>query len=209
MRDKLKLILLFGGISLLLTIVFRVPTKTFLEYDVKDIFLALSGTILGAHIASILTIIVTTLETITVSFSGQIGFIFNLTSSLAFVCLLSYIHNKNQSFKRLILSCIVSSFICIIVMIAYNCTIFTIMGYSKKEVIYSIFENVIPFNLIKTFVNSLLIILLYNPLKKMLKKYKLLKNNIKFNYKLNNLVITLSFFIITILPIVISKKTNL
>ncbi len=209
--SRLKLFFIFMGITLLTAVVFRLPVEPFLEYDAKDIFLTLSGVILGAPIAFLLTIIVGILELFMVTFSGITGFIMNMSSTLLFVCIAAYIHNKKPSLKRLIIGCIIASIIAIFIMIFYNYVMLMSMNYSRIEATKLILEYILPFNIIKTLFNTIIVSILYKPLIKLLIKYRLAtKASIgNYNNKIANIIVIILISIIIVAPIFLTLQSYL
>ena len=203
MNNRTKLFYIFLLITLLISIIFRVPIEPFFEYDAKDIFLGLFGIILGTPSAFILTVVVISLELIIVSFFGIQGFIMNLCSTLLFVCLLSYIYSKKPCFKMVIIGGVISTIISTFIMIFYNYVILTSMEYSKIEVINLIIEFVIPFNFFKNLFNTFCICILYKPIIKLLSKYKLAHkiNIFNYSYRIANMIFISIIVIMMILPI--------
>ena len=210
-NDKIKLFFGFMVISLIVAFVFRLPVEPFLEYDAKDVVLALSGVVLGAPLCLLLVILVTTLEFFMVAFTGATGFVMNISSTLMFVCIAAYIHNIKPSKKFMILGVTIGSLISCFIMIFYNYVLIMDMGNTRIETSNLIFTYVLPFNVIKCLVNSIIVVLAYTPMLNALKRYNLIKENITNEYKnkiAHIIAIALILFVITT-PIILTFKSYL
>lgn len=97
MNSKTKRITAIGmlcAITYVTMVVGRIPIILFLKYDPSDVIVTLGGFIWGPMTSCIVSVIVATLEMITVSDTGILGCIMNIVQTLSFACTASIIYKK-------------------------------------------------------------------------------------------------------------------
>lgn len=95
MNSKTKRITVIGmlcAITYVTMVVGRIPIILFLKYDPSDVIVTLGGFIWGPMTSCIVSVIVATLEMITVSDTGILGCIMNIVQTLSFACTASVIY---------------------------------------------------------------------------------------------------------------------
>ena len=210
-NDKIKLFFGFMFIALTVAFVFRLPVEPFLEYDAKDVVLALSGVVIGTPLGLLLVILITTLELFMVTFTGATGFVMNISSTLMFVCMAAYVHNIKPSRKFMILGVTIGSLVSCFIMIFYNYVLIMGMGNTRIETSNLIFTYVLPFNVIKCLVNSIIVVLAYTPMLNALKRYNLIKENTtkENKNKIGDIIVIISVLFVIITPIILTFKSYL
>ena len=89
MNSKTKRVTTIGmlcAITYVTMVVGRIPIILFLKYDPSDVIVTLGGFIWGPMTSCIVSVIVATLEMITVSDTGILGCIMNIVQTLSFAC---------------------------------------------------------------------------------------------------------------------------
>ena len=100
MNCKTKRITAIGmlcAITYVTMVVGRIPIILFLKYDPSDVIVTLGGFIWGPMTSCIVSVIVATLEMITVSDTGILGCIMNIVQTLSFACTASIIYKKKHT----------------------------------------------------------------------------------------------------------------
>ena len=100
MNSKTKRITVIGmlcAITYVTMVVGRIPIILFLKYDPSDVIVTLGGFIWGPMTSCIVSVIVATLEMITVSDTGILGCIMNIVQTLSFACTASVIYKKKHT----------------------------------------------------------------------------------------------------------------
>ena len=99
----------------------------------------------------------------------------HVLSTGAYVLTLKLITKKSDSRKHLITGAVLSTLVLTVIMIPLN-LIFTplYLNTTVEAVLQLMLPAIIPFNFLKGVINSLIIILLYTPLKEILKKSNML-----------------------------------
>ncbi len=165
------------AVSIVLLYLIRVPlipSAPFLEYDMADVPV-LIGSMLFGPAAGMLTLLAACLiQALTVSAaSGWIGFVMHFIASSALLLVASIIYQKGKcSVKALAIGLVCGSLAMTVVMIPLN-LIFTgiFLGAGTKAVASMLIPAIIPFNLLKAGINSLLTLVVFLPLKKVLQRY--------------------------------------
>lgn len=101
MNSKTKRVTTIGmlcAITYATMVVGRIPIILFLKYDPSDVIVTLGGFIWGPMTSCIVSVIVATLEMITVSDTGILGCIMNIVQTLSFACTASVIYKKKAHF---------------------------------------------------------------------------------------------------------------
>ncbi len=143
-----------------------IPAAPFLEYDPADIPI-LIGTFMFGPLAGLgLTVTVSVIQGLTVSASsGFIGIIMHILSTGSFVIVAGTIYKKEKTIKQAIIALIIGTLTMTFVMVLCN-LIFTpiFLGAPIQSVIELLMPAIIPFNLIKAGLNSIVTFVVYKPL---------------------------------------------
>lgn len=165
------------AVVLMLTIRFwLLPGAKFLEYDMGDVPVITATLLLGPGAGTAVLLFVSLIQSLTVSAaSSWQGFVMHFVSSEIFLLTVSFIVRRSISRKKLFGGFAAGTVLMAAVMVPLN-LIFTpmYMGVPVQAVIELLLPAIIPFNLFKGFINSLIVFLLYFPLQKILTKSDLL-----------------------------------
>lgn len=147
----------------------------FLDYDPKDIIIAIGGFIYGPLSAVAVSVIVSLLEMVTISATGYIGCIMNIISSCALVCTASYIYSKKRTMCGAVVGLITGVLLMTAVMLLWNYLITPLyMNVSREIVANMLIPVFLPFNLIKGGINISVTLLLYKPVVTALRRASLI-----------------------------------
>ena len=136
----------------------------FLSYDPKDIVIVIAGFMFGPLSAAGVSIVVSLIEMITISDTGPIGFLMNVLSTVAFACVAAFIYKKKHNLIAMT-----------IVMLLWNYIVTPMyMGIAREAVAAMLLPIFLPFNLIKSGINSALTVVLYKPIVKGLRRARLI-----------------------------------
>jgi len=98
MNTKTKKITTIGmlcAITYVVMVIGRIPVILFLKYVSSDVVITLGGFIWGPMTSCIVSVIVATIEMLTVSDTGILGCIMNIVQTLSFACTASVIYKKS------------------------------------------------------------------------------------------------------------------
>ena len=174
MNSKTKRITVIGmlcAITYVTMVVGRIPIILFLKYDPSDVIVTLGGFIWGPMTSCIVSVIVATLEMITVSDTGILGCIMNIVQTLSFACTASIIYKKKHTLSGALIGLASGWLITVIVMLLWNYLVTPLyMGYPREAVVELLLPAFLPFNLLKGGLNASINFLLYKPIVTALRK---------------------------------------
>lgn len=150
-----------------------IPAAPFLEYDAADIPVLIGSMMLGPVSGIIILLAVCIIQALTVSASsGWIGFVMHFIASSVLVLTASLIYKKKQTTASLVIGLIIGSIAMTAVMIPLN-LLFTgiFLGAGVETVVGMLIPAIIPFNLLKAGINSVVTFAVFTPIKTILKKY--------------------------------------
>lgn len=193
---QLAVIAMFCAIAFVCMLVIKIPVQ-FLTLDIKDSVIILCGLLFGPLSALAISIIVPLLELgLGLSGTGYYGLIMNILSSLSFSLVASIIYKYKKTLYGAIVGLISGVLAMTAVMMIANLLITPYyMGAPTAAVAALIPKLLLPFNLVKAVLNAAIVLLLYKPISKILKKLGIigLSNRIVMNNtktKTRNIVIT-------------------
>lgn len=177
---EIVMIGMFCAISyavMLLSKLIPINVMGFLNFDFKDVIIAICGFMFGPVPAVIVSVIVSFVEMLTVSSTGPIGLLMNVLSTCAFVCPAAIIYKAKRRFSGA-LTGIIAGILCMAaVMLLWNWLITPLyMGIPREVVVGYLLPVFLPFNLIKGGMNAALTLVLYKPIVTALRKARLLSS---------------------------------
>ncbi len=167
---KMTAVAMFCALSYVSMLVVKIPVN-FLTLDLKDSLIILCALLFGPLSGTVIAVIVPFLEMITVSGTGVYGFIMNVLSSLTFALVTGFVYRYRKTMKGAIISLVSGVFAVTAVMMLANLFITPYyVGGSVADVAAMIPKLLLPFNLVKATLNAAIVLLLYKPLSRILKK---------------------------------------
>lgn len=167
----------------------------FLSFDLKDAVMTIGAMFFGPVYGFAMSVIVATIELITMGQTGLYGYVMNILSSVTFVCLGSFIYTRRRTMNSAFVGMILSVIAMTVVMMGANLVITPFyMGVTIAEVAALIPTLLLPFNLTKAIFNAALVFLLYKPVSTALKSSGFLKkedNAVRKAYKPNPLTLAI------------------
>lgn len=199
--NELVKISLLAALAFASTLLLSIKFFNFLTYEPKDVIIMLAGMTFGPLVTIIIAFVVSFIEMITISADGILGMIMNILSSVAFVTTATTIYYRKRNMTSLIIGLIVGSLMTTLIMVGWNYLITPIyLQIPRAEVLLLIKSAIIPFNLIKSGINTLLIILLYNPVSRLLDENR--SKNVEKNSRFAILVLS-TMLIVSIIIILV------
>lgn len=188
-----------------------IPVAPFLEYEPKDIIIMTGGFLFGPMSSVAISVIVSLIEMFTISSTGIIGLIMNIFSTIAFVYPAAWLYKKYHSMKGALVGMILGSILMTLVMVLWNYLITPIyMGYPRDAVVKLLLPAIVPFNLLKSGINTALTLLIYKPLSNALKRTNLLafqSENKSLTGKFNlEIALILGIILITVIFVILVLK---
>lgn len=200
---KLVSIAMFAAFAYAVTFVFRIPVS-FLTFDAKDAIITLAALIFGPVSGVVISLVVATIEFISIGSHGMYGFIMDFASSAAFSFVAGLIYKVKRNAVGAVLSFYSASLVMVAVMMLLNIFVTPYyMGTTTSAVLELIPTLILPFNIAKAFLNSAIAMFLYKPISLALKKAKLVRGEAKMSVNSSSLLIYISAFITFLTAIVI------
>ena len=185
---------LLSAIAIAADLLIRLPNiGGFLTYEPKDVILTVGGFIFGPVAGILMSLLVCLVEMVTVSSTGFIGLLMNFLSSAVFVGVSALIYQRKKTLKIAIFGLVAGTFSMLIIMLLWNyimTPIFT--GMPRSEVLKLFLPLLIPFNMIKASLNSVLTLLVYKGIATALRKARLIperESNDAANRRTNTILI--------------------
>ncbi|MEE1428285.1 MAG: ECF transporter S component [Acutalibacteraceae bacterium] len=144
------------------------PSAPFLEYDIADVPVLIGTMLFGPSAGLVILLITSAIQAFTVSSSSHIiGFLMHFCASGVLVLASGLMYKKIGGKKGMAAGLAVGSVLMTLVMIPLN-LMFTgiFMGTGVEAVVKMLIPAIIPFNLIKACLNSVLTFLLFIPVNK-------------------------------------------
>lgn len=151
-----------------------IPSASFLEYEPADVPVLITSFLYGPLAGFIVTIVVSLIQAMTVSAkSGWVGLVMHIIATGTLVIVAGLIYKKFHNFKGAIIALVAGSLCMTLVMIPSN-LFFTVnfYGYPKEAVMALLPTAIVPFNLIKAGINSVLVMLLYKSIHRVFDRFR-------------------------------------
>lgn len=200
---KLTVLAMFVALSYLCVFVFRFKVQ-FLSFELSDIFITIAGFAFGPVAAIGIALAKSLLEMVTIADTGFYGAIMNFASSAAFAGVASVIYKYKKSLNGAILSMAGAIFARTVIIILMNILITPFYMKCPREVVIGMIPTLLlPFNLVKAFMNAGLVFLLYKPLSNALKNIGVMpKGDSAFSVNKKNIAVIIISAIVVIAAIV-------
>lgn len=142
------------------------PAAPFLEYDPADIPVFIGTFMFGPAAGLALTVAASIIQGLTVSSaSGILGVIMHILATGSFALVAGSIYRKKHTFAGAMAALLCGTLVMTVVMVGWNLIVTPIfMGAPREKVVAMLVPVIIPFNLIKAGVNSLITVVVYKKL---------------------------------------------
>ena len=171
---KMTILAMFAALGYICVFVFRFKVS-FLTLEFKDVFTTMAGFVYGPTASAGVALAESLLEMVTLSDTGFWGALMNFAGSATFSVTASLIYKHNKSFKGAVIGLTAAVFSMTAVMLVMNLIITPIYAETDvKTVAGMIVPLLLPFNLIKSVLNSAICFLLYKPMSQALRAVHLL-----------------------------------
>lgn len=173
---KLVLLAMLTALAYVTVVVFpRIEVAGFLRYEPKDVIIVIGGFLLGPAASVIISVLVSLIEMLTISNTGFYGFIMNALSSCAFALPAALIYKKKHTLPGAVIGLLIGSVAAVVTMLLWNYIITPwYLQWPRSAVVPMLLPIILPFNAIKSGLNSALTLALYKPLVLTLQKARLL-----------------------------------
>lgn len=170
---KLTKMAMLAAISVVLVLLIRIPypPAPFLVYDPADIPIFIGTFVFGPLAGLALTFIVSFIQAFVLAGDGLIGFFMHFVATGTFVLIAGYIYKRNKTRKNAVIALVCGTIIMTVSMLLWNLLITPIFLHVPREAVVAMLGTVIlPYNLLKAGVNSVVTFLTYKSIAKYLHK---------------------------------------
>lgn len=173
--NKMVKMAVLAAMSVTLLLLFRfplIPAAPFLIYEPADVPILIGTFMYGPGCGFIITVVVALLQSLTVNASdGWVGFVMHVIATGTLVLVAGSIYRKVHTFKGAVIGLIAGSLSMTAMMIPNN-LFFDVKFYGMQyeAVRKMIVPAILPFNLFKSLINSTIVLLVYKPISRLLKR---------------------------------------
>ncbi|MFA5636392.1 MAG: ECF transporter S component [Anaerovoracaceae bacterium] len=170
---RLTKMAMLAAISLALVLLIRIPfpPAPFLVYDPADIPIIISGFAFGPMSGIAITVVVSFIQAFALAGDGIIGFLMHVLATGSFVLVAGLIYKGHKTKKRAVIALAAGTLTWVVTMIGWNLIVTPFyLGVPIQAVVAMILPILLPFNLMKAGINSIVIFLIYKPIARFLHK---------------------------------------
>ena len=175
---KLCMAALFCALAIASTYIMHIKVM-FLTFDAKDAVITIAGLLFGPLYSVAISLVVSTIEFITIGDAGFWGFLMDFISTALFstVCALIYKYKKN--IKGAVTGLVAAIFAMTAFMLLFNLFIVPIYtpNFTTAAVAKMVPTLFLPFNLTKATLNAAIVLILYKPASTAMKAARVLPSN--------------------------------
>lgn len=153
------------------------PAVSWMRYDMADVPILVGSLLLGPLPGMIILVITSAIQAFVLGMDGMAGFIMHVIASGTLLLIPSIIYRRKATFKRLVIGLILGTLGMTTIMIGWNLIITPIfLGAPMETVLEMMVPFIIPFNLIKAGLNSMITGVVFYSLKPLQSKIFRLSN---------------------------------
>ena len=206
---KITTIGMLCAVTYVIMAVGQIPVVMFLKYDPSDVIVTLGGLIWGPMTSCIVSVVVASVEMVTVSSTGILGCIMNIVQTVSFACTASAIYRKKRTMSGAVIGLSAGCITSVLLMMLWNYLITPLyMGYSREAVAELLLPVFLPFNLLKSVLNAALTFVLYKPVITALRKggYAAMPEKESRRQKRNGMTLLAVLLIVTCVLIILAMN---
>ncbi len=171
---KMTRLAMLIALSVVLVLVVHIPypPAPFLEYDPADIPILIATFIYGPWYGVLVTLVASLIQGVTVSsVSGIIGIVMHFVATSAVCLVAGYIYKSKKTMGSAVVALVAGTLVKTVVMVGCNYVLTPIfMGAPREQVVAMLLPIIVPFNLLKSGINSLVTFFVYKPISRLFAK---------------------------------------
>jgi len=171
--NKLVTMAVLSALSIVLMLLIRfpiLPAAPYLIYEPADVPIFIGTFLFGPLAGFAMTVIVSVIQAFALSTDGWVGLIMHIAATGTYVWTAGLIYKKYHKFSGAVIALAAGTIAMTAVMVPVNLIIQPNFYGTPYDVVKSLLlPAIIPFNLIKAGVNSILTILVYKRISKLIK----------------------------------------
>lgn len=172
---KMATIAVLSALSIVLMLLIRfpiLPAAPYLIYEPADVPVLIGGFLFGPLAGIVITVIVSVIQAFALSTDGWVGLVMHVAATGALVVTASLIYKRYHKFSGAVIALVAGTLAMTLVMVPVNLIIQPNFYGVPIDVVKSLlFPAIIPFNLIKAGINSILTIIVYKRISLFVKKF--------------------------------------
>lgn len=147
-----------------------IPSAAFLEYDPADVPILISTFAFGPLAGLAITVVASVIQGFTVSItSGLYGILMHIIATGTFVIIAGFFYSKHKSRKQAVIALIAGTIAMTVVMTGANLVVTPFFMKVPVDVVKGMLVTaIIPFNLLKAGINSIITFFVYKSVSKYL-----------------------------------------
>ena len=158
------LMAMLSALAYLIMSLVRIPVVLFLKYEPKDVIITVGGFLMGPLASFLISLVVSLVEMVSVSDTGPIGALMNLLSTCTFACTAAVFYKKKHNLKGAVLGLALGSVTMVGTMLLWNWLVTPwYMGQPREVVESLLIPAFLPFNLLKSGLNTACWLPAYSP----------------------------------------------
>ena len=174
---KIAFLGMLSAISIILVYLLHIPlfpAASFLEYDMADVPIILAAFLFGPTAGLLMTIVVSVVQGLTVSAqSGVIGIFMHIFATGCYVLVAGNLYQRHKTLKGELAALSAGAGSMVVAMILWNLLLTPVfMGAPFEAVLKLMIPAIIPFNLIKAGVNSVIAYFAFKIVQQILKQVR-------------------------------------
>ena len=167
---RLVMMALFTALAYATMFVINIKVS-FLTFDAKDAVLTIGGLLFGPIAAAAMSFAVALIEMVTVSTTGIYGFVMNFLSSAAFAVTAAWIYKYKRDMIGATLGLGSAILTMTAAMMGFNLLVTPAYLHVDTSVVLGMIPTLLlPFNLLKAIANAAIVLVLYHPVSKAMKR---------------------------------------
>lgn len=173
---KLTTIGMLCALAYIAVVVGRIPLVLFLKYEPKDVVIVIGGFIFGPMVSLAISLVVSMAQMVTISGTGILGCTMNIISSCSFACTAAFVYKKKHTLSGAMLGLFCGCVCQVAMMMLWNYLITPIyMGYPREAIVELLLPAFLPFNVVKSGLNTAITMLLYKPVVTVLRRSNMIE----------------------------------
>jgi len=162
--DKQIKMALMAAVSIVLLLLVKIPfpPAPFMVYDPCDVPIYITSFAYGPMAGLLVTFVVCVIQAFAMGGDGLYGFLMHFIATGAMVVVIGVIYERHKTRKTAAVSLVIGVLLSAAIMVVMNLIVTPLyMGVPRSAVVAMILPAIIPFNLLKAGVNSLITFAVY------------------------------------------------
>lgn len=206
---KLTMVAVLCAMAIIVNMMIAIPIMPavpFLHYEPKDVLIVIGGFIYGPMVSFVMSGICSFLE-LFIRGGNIIDVLMNMISTCAFACSAALIYQHNHTKKGAMIGLGLGIILTTISMCIWNYIVTPFYFQIPREsVVAMMLPGILPFNLIKSSANALIVLIIYKPIVQFLRRQKMVDTTNQTKPLTIGSIIVITFIAISAILIILIHK---